>query len=159
MMARSTIDMWVGLLVLAAVVSLFFLAVQVSQVGSSHLQHSYLLRARFDNIGQLKVTAAVKSAGVLVGRVRDISLNSKQYTADVTLEMDGRYHFPVDSSLSVLTAGLLGEQYLSIDPGLDTNVLQAGQSIERTQPAVVLEHLISQFLFHKAQEGEPGKTS
>jgi phospholipid/cholesterol/gamma-HCH transport system substrate-binding protein len=109
--------------------------------------------ARFDNIGGLKPRSAVRSAGVVVGRVESIGFDDKSFQANVVLKMDARYAFPKDSSLKILTSGLLGEQYIGVEAGGDTNNLAEGAVITQTQSAVVLENLISQFLFSKAAEG------
>jgi phospholipid/cholesterol/gamma-HCH transport system substrate-binding protein len=109
---------------------------------------------KFDNIGGLKPKAAVKSAGVVVGRVGDIRFDDKTYQATVTLQMENRYKFPKDTSAKILTSGLLGEQYIGLEPGGDVANLAAGDRIKMTQSAVVLENLISQFLFSKAAEGK-----
>ncbi|HNH23663.1 MAG TPA: outer membrane lipid asymmetry maintenance protein MlaD, partial [Accumulibacter sp.] len=111
--------------------------------------------AKFANIGGLKVRAPVKSAGVVVGRVTEIRFDPQTYEAVAVLNLDGRYHFPKDTFALILTAGLLGEQYIGLDPGGDEKMLAAGDAIAKTQSAVVLEKLISQFMFNKASEG-PG---
>ena len=150
-MKRTMLDFWVGLFVLIGALSLMFLALQAGNVriGGSD---AYTLTARFDNIGGLKVKAPVKSAGVVVGRVSDIRFNTEVFRADVTLIMDSRFEFPRDTIASILTSGLLGEQYVGLDAGGDPDNLAAGDRIEMTQSAVVLEKLISQFLFNTAAE-------
>ena len=115
--------------------------------------------ARFDNIGGLKPRAAVKSAGVVVGRVENISFDDKRYQASVHLALESRYVFPKDSSLKILTSGLLGEQYIGIEPGADEKLLAAGDVINQTQSAVVLENLISQFLYSKAADSGSASTA
>jgi phospholipid/cholesterol/gamma-HCH transport system substrate-binding protein len=116
-------------------------------------QTSYDVHAKFDNVGGLKPKAAVRSAGVVVGRVEKIVFDDKSFQARVTLAMESRYAFPKDSSLKILTSGLLGEQYLGIEPGADEKTLVAGDAISSTQSAMVLESLIGQFLYSKAAEG------
>jgi len=156
-MSRFRTDVWVGLFVLIGALALLFLALKSANLLSLQLvDTSYPVAARFDNIGGLKPRAAVKSAGVVVGRVDSISFDDKNYQARVNLAMESRYLFPKDSSLKILTSGLLGEQYIGIEPGaLDKN-LAAGDTITQTQSAVVLENLISQFLYSKAADtGSP----
>lgn len=156
-MSRSRTDVWVGLFVLIGALALLFLALKSANLLSLQLADtSYPVAARFDNIGGLKPRAAVKSAGVVVGRVDSISFDDKNYQARVNLAMESRYLFPKDSSLKILTSGLLGEQYIGIEPGaLDKNLV-AGDTITQTQSAVVLENLISQFLYSKAADtGSP----
>ena len=155
-MHRKTIDVWVGLFVLLGAASLLFLALQAGNMSSFSFSKTYAVTAKFDNIGGLKPQAPVKSAGVVVGRVGEISFDDKTYQALVRLEMEPGYKFPKDSSLKILTAGLLGEQYIGIEPGGDTNNLVDGDRINRTQSATVLEDLINQFIYSKAAEGKEG---
>lgn len=152
-MQRSNKDIWVGLFVLIGAAALLFLALQSANLLSLNFQRTYAITARFDNIGGLKPQTAVKSAGVVVGRVESITFNDKTFQADVTLALQNRYSFPKDSSLKVLTSGLLGEQYIGIEAGADDKNLQGGDTVTATQSAVVLENLISQFLFSKAADG------
>jgi phospholipid/cholesterol/gamma-HCH transport system substrate-binding protein len=152
-MQRSRNDVWVGLFVLIGAVALVFLALQAANLLNLNLQSGYRVTARFDNIGGLKPKAAVKSAGVVVGRVESITFDDKSFQARVTLSLDSRYAFPKDSSLKILTSGLLGEQYVGIEAGADEKNLAAGDTISSTQSAVVLENLISQFLYSKAADG------
>jgi phospholipid/cholesterol/gamma-HCH transport system substrate-binding protein len=152
---RSKNDVWVGLFVLAGAVAILFLALQSANLLSLNFQKTYSIYAKFDNIGGLKPKAAVRGAGVVVGRVNSITFDDKTYQAKVTLLMESRYVFPKDSSLKILTSGLLGEQYLGIEPGAEPDNLLAGDTINSTQSAVVLESLISQFLFSKAAGGAP----
>jgi len=152
-MQRSNSDIWVGLFVLIGGAALLFLALQSANLLSVNFQKTYNVTARFDNIGGLKPQTAVKSAGVVVGRVESISFDDKSFQARVTLALQNRYSFPKDSSLKILTSGLLGEQYIGIEPGAEEKNLQAGDTITATQSAVVLENLISQFLYSKAAEG------
>ncbi len=151
-MQRSKIDIWVGLFVLFGAAAVLFLALQSANLLSLNMQPTYQVVARFDNAGGLKPRAAVKSAGVVVGRVERIAFNDKAFQADVTLALEARYAFPKDSSLKVLTSGLLGEQYVGIEPGGDEKNLAAGDVVTNTQSAIVLENLIGQFLFNKAAE-------
>jgi len=151
-MQRSKNDVWVGLFVLIGAVAILFLALQSANLLSLSFQKSYSVNAKFDNIGGLKPKAAVRSAGVVVGRVEKITFDDKSFQALVTLGMESRYAFPKDSSLKILTSGLLGEQYLGLEPGADEKTLAAGDTISGTQSAVVLENLISQFLYSKAAD-------
>jgi phospholipid/cholesterol/gamma-HCH transport system substrate-binding protein len=149
-------DILVGLFVLAGIGALFFLALRAANLGSFVVNDGYELRANFDNIGGLKERAPVRSAGVVVGRVDSIDFDTRIFQADVRLSMDSRYQFPKDSSVKILTAGLLGEQYIGIEAGADEKMLGNGDKVTLTQSAVVLENLISQFLYGRASEGEPG---
>jgi len=153
-MHRKTIDVWVGVFVLLGVLSLLFLALQVGNMATISFSKTYTVTGKFDNIGSLKPQAAVKSAGVVVGRVGSISFDDKTYQALVQLDMNPAYKFPKDSSLKILTAGLLGEQYVGIEAGGDTNNLANGDRITRTQSATVLEDLINQFIYSKAADGK-----
>ncbi len=157
-MKRNTMDVLVGCFVLAGILALVFLAVRAASPGSSNIAGGYTLEAEFDNIGGLKPRAAVRSAGVVVGRVTDITLDTETYKAKVHMQMDSQYHFPTDSSLKIMTSGLLGEQFLGIEPGADTEMLADGGSIEMTQSAIVLENLISQFLYGQAEKGGESKS-
>ena len=152
-MERSKSDVWVGLFVLLGAAAILFLALQSANLLSLNFQSTYRVVAKFDNIGGLKRQAAVKSAGVVVGRVESISFDDKSFQARVALALENRYTFPKDSSLKILTSGLLGEQYIGIEAGAEEKVLAAGDTITTTQSAVVLENLISQFLYSKAAEG------
>jgi phospholipid/cholesterol/gamma-HCH transport system substrate-binding protein len=156
-MQRSDKDMWVGLFVLIGAAALLFLALQSANLLSLSFEKGYVVSAKFDNIGGLKPKAAVKSSGVVVGRVDSIVFDDKTFQARVSLSMDKRYAFPKDSSLKILTSGLLGEQYIGIEAGADSNNLAAGDAISSTQSAVVLENLISQFLYSKAADGPAGE--
>lgn len=156
-MQRKSLDLWVGLFVLLGIAALFFLAMKAGNLSALSFAKTYPVLTRFDNIGGLKPRAPVKSAGVVVGRVADISFDDKSFQASVTLNLDSQYKFPKDSSAKILTSGLLGEQYIGIEPGGDTNNLVAGDKIKMTQSAIVLENLISQFLFSKAAEGKDEK--
>jgi len=151
-MARSRNDVWVGLFVALGAVAVLFLALKSANLLQWSFDKGYQVSAKFDNIGGLKTGAAVKSAGVVVGRVKAIDFDGESFQARVTLALDSRHQFPKDSSLSILTSGLLGEQYVGIVPGADEKNLVAGDRIGTTQSAVVLENLISQFLYSKAAE-------
>jgi phospholipid/cholesterol/gamma-HCH transport system substrate-binding protein len=157
MSARRGIDVMVGGFVLLGLGALLFLALKAGNLGSFSAGASYEARAKFDNIGGLKVRAPVKSAGVVVGRVSAIGFDDASYQAVVVLALDERFRFPKDSSAKILTSGLLGEQYVGLEAGADEKMLAAGDTIGLTQSAVVLENLISQFLFSKAAEGDSKK--
>lgn len=150
-MGRKGVELMVGLFVLAGGVALLFLALQAANLGSFSSGPSYTINAKFDNIGGLKPRAPVKSAGVVVGRVSAIGFDNQSFQAVVTLELERRYEFPLDTSAKILTSGLLGEQYVGLEAGGDDKNLAAGGVIRATQSAVVLENLISQFLFSKAE--------
>ena len=152
-MSRKLLDLWVGFFVVLGFAALLFLALRVGIVSSANFAETYRLTAKFDNIGGLKVRGPVKSAGVVVGRVAEIRLDPGSYEAQVTLTIDSRYRFPKDTFASILTAGLLGEQYIGLDAVGDERMLKDGEVVAKTQSAVVLEKLISQFMFNKASEG------
>ena len=154
-MNRQGVDVLVGLFVLLGFGALVFLALRAGNMSSSMgLRETYTALARFDNIGGLKPRAAVRSAGVVVGRVVSVGLDDKTYQAVVRLEIDTRYRFPKDTSAKILTAGLLGEQYIGLEAGGDTAMLEAGGTLTMTQSAVVLENIIGQMLYNRAAEGE-----
>lgn len=152
-MNHKTTDLLVGLFVLAGLASILFLSLKAANLASFSLSQGYEVSARFDNIGGLKSRAPVKSAGVVVGRVQSIGFDSKSFRALVRLEIDDRYRFPKDSSASILTSGLLGEQYVGLVPGADDHDLADGDAITMTQSAVVLENLLGQFLYGRAASG------
>ena len=156
-MSRKLLDLWVGVFVALGLASLLFLALKVGNLAAANFSETYPLTAKFVNIGGLKVRAPVKSAGVVVGRVADIRFDPETYEAVVVFNVDGRYRFPKDTFALILTAGLLGEQYIGLDPGGDETMLKSGDAIAKTQSAVVLEKLISQFMFNKASEGQSDK--
>jgi len=156
-MNRTVLDLWVGFFVALGIAALLFLALKVGNLSSAHMSETYVLQAKFDNIGGLKVRGPVKSAGVVVGRIAEIKFDPVSYEAVVTLNLDGRYQFPKDTFASIYTAGLLGEQYVGLDVGGDEKMLKAGDTIAKTQSAVVLEKMISQFLFSKAADGQDKK--
>lgn len=153
MMSRKELDLWVGAFVLAGIGALLFLALKVANLSSFSTAESYQILAKFDNIGGLKPRAPVKSAGVVVGRVSEIRFDNQTFEAMVTMSVDKRYEFPKDSSAKILTSGLLGEQYVGLAAGGDSANLKNGDALKITQSAVVLENLISQFLYSKAAEG------
>ena len=153
MMKRKSLDLWVGVFVAIGLGALLFLALKVGNLASFSAAETYLVKANFDNIGDLKKRAPVKSAGVVVGRVEDIGFDTESYEATVSFSIDKRYEFPKDTSAKILTSGLLGEQYVGLTAGGDTVKLKTGDTIKITQSAVVLENLISQFLFSKAADG------
>lgn len=152
-MERKTLDLWVGLFVVAGLAAVLVLAMKVGNLSTFNMSESYELSADFDNIGGLKSRAPVKSAGVVVGRVTNISFDNASYRAHVSMVVDKRYQFPKDTFAKILTAGLLGEQYIGLDPGGDEVNLKSGDKIAKTQPAVVLESLISSFMYNKAADG------
>jgi phospholipid/cholesterol/gamma-HCH transport system substrate-binding protein len=159
-MGRKAIETLVGLFVLLGMLAVLFLALKAANLASFSLDSTYRLTARFDNVGGLKVRAPVKSAGVTVGRIGAISFDNKEFRGVVTLEIERRYEFPADTSAKILTAGLLGDQYIGLDPGGDEKILQPSDTIQMTQSAIVIENLIGQFIANKAAEapsrgGEP----
>ncbi|MBS1148069.1 MAG: putative transporter substrate-binding protein [Proteobacteria bacterium] len=154
-MSKTVLDLWVGLFVIAGVAALLFLALRVGSMSAVTKSDSYEVVARFENIGSLKPRAPVKSAGVVVGRVADVGFDNKTYEAAVTLHLDKRYAFPKDTTAAIMTSGLLGEQYIGLEAGGDSVKLKDKDRILITQDAVVLENLIGQFLYGKAQEGAP----
>jgi phospholipid/cholesterol/gamma-HCH transport system substrate-binding protein len=151
-MKKSKFDLAVGLFVAAGLLALVFLAMKVGNLTGLESSEGYRLEARFDNIGGLKVRAPVKSSGVAVGRVDSITLDSQTYEAKAILRIDQNYKFSKDTIASILTSGLLGEQYVSLEAGGDSVYLGQGDRIAKTQPAMIMEKLISQFLFNKASE-------
>lgn len=153
-MQRKSLDVWVGLFVLLGALALVFLALKAGNMSSMSFAKTYTVTTKFDNIGGLKPQAPVKSAGVVVGRVASIAFDDKRFKAVVTLNLESRYQFPKDSSAKILTSGLLGEQYIGIEAGGDDKNLASGDQIKLTQSAVVLENLISQFLYSKAADGK-----
>ena len=151
-MDRTTIDLWVGIFVALGLASLLGLAMKVGNLTSGKIGQTYSVTAAFENIGSLKPHAPVKSAGVVVGHVNNIAFNSKAYEAIVTIDIDERYAFPKDTFANIYTAGLLGEQYIGLEAGGDESTLKNGDKITQTQDAVVLEKMISQFLYSKASD-------
>ncbi len=153
-MNRSTIDLWVGVFVVAGFAALIFLALRVGNLASFSTGETYRVEAKFGNIGGLKVRGPVKSAGVVVGRVVDIRFDNESFEAVVMMDVETRYQFPRDTTAKILTSGILGEQYVGLEAGGDPKMLASGDRLRLTQSAVVLENLISQFLFNKAAEGK-----
>ncbi len=151
-MERKAVDLWVGLFVVAGIVALMMLALKVGNFGAYSPKDIYVVTAHFDNIGGLKVQAPVRSSGVVVGRVAGIRFDTKKFDAEVTLTMDSRFQFPSDTTAAILTSGILGENYVGLEAGGGNDNLKQGDEIKLTQPAVVLEKIISQFLYSKAQE-------
>ncbi|MGA0023635.1 MAG: outer membrane lipid asymmetry maintenance protein MlaD [Burkholderiales bacterium] len=156
-MGRSMLDLWVGIFVVAGITALVILAFKVGNMSSLGSGETYEISANFDNIGGLKPRAPIKSAGVVVGRVKEITFNNERFMAKVTMAIGKDYKFPKDTTASILTSGLLGEQYVGLEGGGDDQLLKSGDNIRLTQSAVVLEKLISQFLFDKAAEGGTAK--
>jgi phospholipid/cholesterol/gamma-HCH transport system substrate-binding protein len=156
-MNRATIDLWVGIFVVVGIGALLFLALKVGNLATFSGGETYNVHARFVNIGGLKVRAPIKSAGVVVGRVADIRFDNETYEALVSMNLDEHYQFPRDTTAKILTSGILGEQYIGLEAGGDGVMLKHGDRIRLTQSAVVLENLISQFLFNKAAEGKEEK--
>ena len=152
-MQRATLDLWVGIFVVAGIAALLFLAMKVGNMTGLESGQSYTVKAAFENIGGLKPRAPIKSAGVVVGRVGEISFDNESYEAVVSLRIDSQYKFPRDSSAAIMTSGLLGEQYVALEAGGEDKMLAEGEKLKLTQGAVVLENLIGQFLYNKA-EGE-----
>jgi phospholipid/cholesterol/gamma-HCH transport system substrate-binding protein len=152
-MNRSVIDLWVGIFVTIGLGAILFLGLKVGNLLTLDRAPGYRLEASFDNIGGLKVRAPVKAAGVVVGRVESIRLDTKTYEAVVTMRINQDVAFSKDTIASINTSGLLGEVYVGLDAGGDTAVLMNGDRIAKTQSAVVIEKLIGQFLFDKASEG------
>jgi phospholipid/cholesterol/gamma-HCH transport system substrate-binding protein len=153
-MNRSTIDLWVGVFVVMGFVALIFLALRVGNLASFSTGQTYKIEAKFGNIGGLKVRGPVKSAGVVVGRVVDVRFDNESYEAVVLMDIEQGYQFPRDTTAKILTSGILGEQYVGLEAGGDAKMLAGGDRLRLTQSAVVLENLISQFLFNKAAEGK-----
>lgn len=157
-MQRATMDLWVGLFVMAGIGALLILAFKVGNLGTYSSAHSYILEGNFENIGGLKIRAPVKSAGVVVGRVTDIQFSTETFDALVTMSIDSRYKFPKDTFASILTSGLIGEQYIGLAAGGDEAVLKNGDKIMKTNSALVLEEMIGRFLFDKASENKSSDT-
>ena len=151
-MNTRTIEIMVGFFIAAAVAALFMLALKVSNLASYGQEEGYEIKAHFDNIGGLKERSPVSAGGVQIGKVVSINYDTEAYEAVVTMSIQPGYLFPKDTAASILTSGLLGEQYIGLDPGGDEENLQSGDLIELTQPALVLEQIIGQFLYSKAQE-------
>lgn len=153
-MERTTLDLWVGAFVVAGLAALVVLALKVGNLSTYNVSETYLVKAHFTNIGGLKPTASIRSAGVLVGRVEEIRLDTERYDAEVTMRIDSRYHFPQDTLASILTSGLLGEQYIGLRPGGEEEMLKNDETIKQTRSAVVLEEMIGSLIARKAEGGE-----
>ena len=153
-MERTTLDLWVGIFVVAGLAALAVLALKVGNLSTYNMSETYELQAYFSNIGGLKSQASIKSSGVLIGRVAQISLDPKRYEAKVTMTIDKRYQFSKDTFANILTSGLLGEQYIGLNPGGEEEFLKAGDEIKKTQSAMVLEDLIGRFLYSKAEDSK-----
>jgi len=154
MSKQAKIEIGVGILVILTMVALFMIAVKVSNFTATLQDRpTYILKAHFDNIGGLKVRAPVKLSGVVIGRVSSIGIDPDTYRALVTMKIDKAYQLPLDTSASILTSGLLGDQYIGLDPGGDEEYLANGDEIEITQSALVLEELIGQFLVNMSDKG------
>ncbi len=151
-MSRTVMDLWVGLFVTAGIGALLILGLKVGNLTSYNAGEVYNLTGNFENIGGLKIRAPVKSAGVVVGRVLDIRFSLETYDAVVTMGINSSYQFPKDTFASILTSGLLGEQYIGLSPGGDDVMLTDGDKIMKTNSAMVLEEMIGRFLFDKASE-------
>ncbi len=152
-MTSRKIEILVGLFVAAAIAAFFMLAMSVSNMSSYGGGESYQLTARFDNVGGLKIRSAVAAGGVTIGRVSDIQYNSETYEAIVSMNIEAKYNkFPIDTAASILTSGLLGEQFVGFDPGAEEEYLKQGDVIDLTQSALVLEQIIGQFLYSKADD-------
>ena len=151
-MERTIVDLWVGIFVVAGIAALVMLAMKVGNLSTYNVSETYQVHAYFSNIGGLKPKASIKSAGVLVGRVTEITLDTERYEAKVILSLDKRYQFPKDTFANILTSGLLGEQYIGLMPGGDEQMLKDGEQLKKTQSAMVLEDLIGKFLYSKAEE-------
>jgi phospholipid/cholesterol/gamma-HCH transport system substrate-binding protein len=152
-MEKRNLETLVGLFVVVGAAALVFLSLKAANLASFSFDSTYQVTARFDNVGGLKIRAPVKSAGVTVGRIKSIAFDDKNFQGVVTMELDRRYQFPADTSAKILTSGLLGDQYIGLEPGADDKNLNAGDSIKMTQSAVVLENLIGSLLYGKAAEG------
>lgn len=149
-----TLEILVGAFMAMGFVALFFLAMEVSNLGSASTGNGYAVIARFDNVGSLKERSPVSIAGVRIGQVEKIRFDQNTFQALVTLRIEQRFNrIPSDTFANIYTAGLLGEQYIGLDPGGSPDYLVDGDQIEHTQSALVLERMIGQFLFSKAEEG------
>jgi phospholipid/cholesterol/gamma-HCH transport system substrate-binding protein len=158
MVQKKSVEIMVGAFMAAGFVALFFLAMQVSNLSTASSGDGYEIKARFDNIGSLKSRSPVTMAGVKIGRVKEVAFDQTTYEAVVTLTIDDQYNaIPDDSFAKIFTAGLLGEQYVGIDPGGSDRFLKQGDGISMTQSALVLEEIVGQFLFSKAEEGARGE--
>jgi len=151
-MGRKGVETLVGLFVLLGILAVLFLALRAANLGNFVVGETYEVRASFDNIGGLKVRSPVKSAGVTVGRIKSIVLDTNTYQGAVTMELEQNMKFPSDTSAKILTSGLLGDQFIGLVPGGSDKNLENGGVIKLTQSAVLLENLIGQFLYNKAAD-------
>jgi len=158
-MSKRQIETLVGLFVFLGMLAILFLALKAANLATFSFNTSYPLLARFDNVGGLKINAPVKSAGVTVGRVASISFDNKSFQGVVTMDIERQFQFPTDTSAKILTAGLLGDQYVGLEAGGEDKNLQPGDTIKMAQSAIVLENLIGQFLYNKAAEAPPKEGS
>ena len=156
-MERVKLDIWVGIFVALGIIAMFYMATRVGNLTSNDVKKTYEVKAYFENIGGLKPRAAVKASGVVVGRIGSINFDPEAFHAVVKINIDERYAFPKDTFANIYTAGLLGEQYLALEAGGDDVNLKAGDLIVHTQDAVVLEKLISQFLYNSAGDDDDDK--
>jgi phospholipid/cholesterol/gamma-HCH transport system substrate-binding protein len=159
MMNRSLLDLWVGIFVALGLAAVIFIALKVANQSSFHAAPSYEVVAYFNNIGGLKLRSPVKSAGVIVGRVTDIQLDTKTYQAKVAMALDQQYVFSTDSTASIITSGLLGEQYVGLEVGAETDMLKNGDTIQLTSSALLLEKLIGEFGLTKASTKSTGSSA
>lgn len=159
MMKRTTVDVWVGIFVAMGIGALVFLSFRVANLTAMSHGATYQVQAHFRNLGGLKVHAPVKSAGVVVGRVTDIRFDDQQYNAEVTLAIESRYHFPMDTSANILTSGLLGDQYIGLVAGADIENLKNGDTLSITQSALVLEDLVGRLLYERSTTAAPQQQS
>ena len=153
-MERTTLDLWVGAFVVAGIAALLVLALKVGNLSTYNMSETYQLQAYFTNVGGLKPTASVRSAGVLVGRVTEIRLDTERYEARVTMDVDKRYQFPRDTFANIQTSGLLGENYIGLSPGGDSEMLKNGEEFKKTQPAMILEDLIAKFIYNTSEKSK-----
>ena len=152
-MTSRRIEILVGLFVAAGIAAFFMLAMSVSNMSSYRTGKSYLLTARFDNVGGLKIRSPVSAGGVNIGRVTDIQYSNDNYEAIVSMSIEEKYNkFPTDTAASILTSGLLGEQFIGFEPGAEEEYLKDGDNIDLTQSALVLEQIIGQFLYNMAAD-------
>ena len=153
-MEKRNLEILVGLFVVVGAAALVFLSLKAANLASFSFDSHYKISARFDNVGALKIRAPVKSAGVTVGRITSIAFDDRNFQGVVSMQLDSRYKFPEDTSAKILTSGLLGDQYIGLEPGADDKNLADGDSIKITQSAVVLENLLGQLIYSKAGEGK-----
>ena len=156
-MERTTLDLWVGAFVVAGIAALVVLALKVGNLSTFSPSDTYQLDAYFNNVGGLKPEASIRSAGVLVGRVTGVTLDTKRYEGTVTMRIDKCYKVPKGTFARILTSGLLGEQYIGLSAGGDYKMLKNGDEVKHTQSAMVLENLVSKFLYNKASSGSNSK--